>query len=333
MSKDSVTVSIIMVSYNEVDYIRTAIDSCLGQTLQDIELIIGDDGSDDGSFEIIKEYADKDSRVSYFVMDRPERFEYGVIGPLRVSDILKKGLKRAQGKYISFISADDYYVDMDKFHRETMILEKNPKIVSCFSNYKDVWDDGKEEVKSVTSNNKLYRNNYLFWGSGYCHLSAYVTRSFVFATDKLLERLCDDSGLQYLILRNGKCYCDDEITFAYRQRSESVMHKHDELALAILEIMLFQDIRNRYGVSPGTGARFFRPLRYCMQNRKDMENEKYARYFYDSQKYGNDMIGLIRDFDKSNIFRKCGWDLFYCYVAACRIIYRVILKILRLNPE
>ena len=95
MSKDSVTVSIIMVSYNEADYIRTAIDSCLGQTLQDIELIIGDDGSDDGSIEIIREYADKDSRVSYFVMDRPERFEYGVIGPLRVSAILKEGLKRA----------------------------------------------------------------------------------------------------------------------------------------------------------------------------------------------------------------------------------------------
>ena len=50
--------SIILVSYNEVSYIREAIESCINQKIDtDFEVIIGDDGSTDGSIDVIKEYA------------------------------------------------------------------------------------------------------------------------------------------------------------------------------------------------------------------------------------------------------------------------------------
>lgn len=56
-------VSVIVPVYNSERFLCRCVDSILGQTLQDIELILIDDGSIDGSGELCDAYADKDSRV------------------------------------------------------------------------------------------------------------------------------------------------------------------------------------------------------------------------------------------------------------------------------
>lgn len=61
----------IIISYNEADYLRKAIDSVLNQTLDDKEIIIGDDGSSDESQRIIQEYSAKYPEIiRTFTMDR-----------------------------------------------------------------------------------------------------------------------------------------------------------------------------------------------------------------------------------------------------------------------
>ncbi len=96
-SSENIKVSVVMPIYNAYDYLRPAIDSVINQTLTDIELICVDDGSTDGSLEIIKEYQKNDDRVRIVTENNA--------GP---STARNKGLARARGKYVIFLDADDF---------------------------------------------------------------------------------------------------------------------------------------------------------------------------------------------------------------------------------
>lgn len=93
-------VSIIMPVYNSEKYLSTAIESALGQTYRDFELILVNDGSTDGSLSICRAYAEKDERVK--VIDKKN----GGICSAR-----NAGLDQARGEYIAFLDNDDEYVE------------------------------------------------------------------------------------------------------------------------------------------------------------------------------------------------------------------------------
>ena len=95
---ERVRVSVIMPIYNAVDYLAEAIDSVLRQTIAEIELICVDDGSTDGSFEIIKKKQAMDKRIRIVTENNA--------GP---SVARNKGLVRARGEYVIFLDADDFF--------------------------------------------------------------------------------------------------------------------------------------------------------------------------------------------------------------------------------
>ena len=95
---EDIKVSVVMPIYNAYDYLRPAIDTVLGQTLSDIELICVDDGSTDNTLEVLKEYQAADERVRIVTENNA--------GP---SVARNKGLVRARGKYVIFLDADDFY--------------------------------------------------------------------------------------------------------------------------------------------------------------------------------------------------------------------------------
>ncbi|OQX54110.1 MAG: hypothetical protein B5M53_06165 [Candidatus Cloacimonas sp. 4484_209] len=78
-----------MPVYNCAQYLREAIESILGQTFQDFEFIIINDGSTDNTPEILREYANKDSRIR--VINQPNS---GIV------TALNRGLKEAKGEWI-----------------------------------------------------------------------------------------------------------------------------------------------------------------------------------------------------------------------------------------
>lgn len=90
-------VSVILPICNVQVYLAEALDSVLGQTLQDLEIICVNDGSTDNSLEIIEEYARRDSRI--VVITGPNG-GYG--------KAMNKGLDRATGEYIGILEPDDY---------------------------------------------------------------------------------------------------------------------------------------------------------------------------------------------------------------------------------
>jgi len=90
-------VSIVVPIYNVEKYLRECVDSILGQTLKDIEVILVDDGSPDGSGKIIDNYAKKDKRV---VPIHKENGGY--------SKAVNYGISIAKGEYIGIIESDDW---------------------------------------------------------------------------------------------------------------------------------------------------------------------------------------------------------------------------------
>lgn len=91
-------VSVIMPSLNVKKYILKCLDSVVQQTFFDIEILIVDGGSTDGTLEICREYAEKDERVRIINADMKS---YGYQ--------MNLGLKEAQGMYIAFLETDDFY--------------------------------------------------------------------------------------------------------------------------------------------------------------------------------------------------------------------------------
>ncbi len=91
-------ISIIIPTYNVESYIARCLDSCINQTLRDIEIIIVDDCGSDDSIAIAQRYADRDSRIRIIHNEK----NLGTFGS-RI-----EGIKAAEGRYIAFLDADDY---------------------------------------------------------------------------------------------------------------------------------------------------------------------------------------------------------------------------------
>lgn len=96
----SLKVSVIVPIYNAEKYMETCIESLLVQTEHSYEIILIDDGSQDNSYQICKEYEARDSRIRIIHQDNAG-----------VTEARRLGLAYAKGKYICFVDADDW-VDM-----------------------------------------------------------------------------------------------------------------------------------------------------------------------------------------------------------------------------
>ncbi len=111
-------VSCSMPVYNAEKYLADAIDSILNQSFEDFELVVCNDGSTDGSVEILQAYADKDPRVVF--INRSEN--RGLI------DTRNEILDHATGEYLALMDADDISL-WDRFERQVAFLDANPEHV------------------------------------------------------------------------------------------------------------------------------------------------------------------------------------------------------------
>ena len=109
-----VKVSVIVPVYNTEHMLKACIDSLLHQTLQEIELIFVDDGSTDGSLDLLHQYQQKDRRIR--ILSNKKNLG-GAIAR-------NKGLSVASGKYIQFVDSDDY-IERDTLESLYRISEQN----------------------------------------------------------------------------------------------------------------------------------------------------------------------------------------------------------------
>ena len=122
--------SVIVPVYNASEWVRETLDSLLGQTYENLEILCVDDGSSDNSRDIIRAYQEKDSRIRLI-----EKENGGV------SSARNMGIEEARGEYIAFLDADDY---VETCTYQTMIErleEQQSDIVFC--RFVRFWPNGK----------------------------------------------------------------------------------------------------------------------------------------------------------------------------------------------
>ncbi|MGY6522410.1 MAG: glycosyltransferase family 2 protein [Mongoliitalea sp.] len=105
-------VSVIIPVFNKVAFIKETLDSALAQTYPHIELVVVNDGSTDGSFEILKKYA----------IEHPQKVKLIDSINKGVSAAINLGIKKSQGEYIQFLDADDL-MSSDKLERQINLLK------------------------------------------------------------------------------------------------------------------------------------------------------------------------------------------------------------------
>lgn len=151
----------IIPVYNVEKYLEKCLKSITNQTLDDIEIIVINDGTLDNSEEIILKYQEVDKRIKYYKKQN---------GGL--SDARNYGLERAQGEYISFIDSDDYINEtmLEKMYIKAQL--DNSDMVIC--GFKSVYESGvartfknydqitfKDILEISFAWNKIYRNSLL----------------------------------------------------------------------------------------------------------------------------------------------------------------------------
>ena len=155
-------VSVVMPTYNRVDLLPRSIDSIRNQTYQNFEFIIVDDGSTDGTNELLKSYAQLDKRIRILTNPTNKGISYS----------RNRGTDAAKGKYVAIMDSDDYSLPT-RLEKHVKYLEDHDDIVALNALYIEM---GKE--KNGTNNwVPPDRFNIIF------HLKNYFTNIAFFRTD------------------------------------------------------------------------------------------------------------------------------------------------------
>ena len=124
-------VSVLMCTYNRRFCLKQAIDSVLCQTYPDFEFVIVDDGSTDGTEELIKSY--QDPRIRYFKLNRNSFYCYAA----------NQGLDHCQGDYVAFMNSDDAWLP-DKLEKQVTVMEEDRMLGACFTRVYLVDESGND---------------------------------------------------------------------------------------------------------------------------------------------------------------------------------------------
>jgi glycosyltransferase involved in cell wall biosynthesis len=117
------TVSVIIPTFNRADKVVRAVSSVLSQTYSDLEIVVVDDGSTDGTKQALAKFNNKIKYIQH-------------ASNLGVSAARNAGIKKSTAKFISFLDSDDYW-HSDKLTEQIAFFKNNPKVLICQT--EEIW--------------------------------------------------------------------------------------------------------------------------------------------------------------------------------------------------
>lgn len=274
-NKNKIKVSIIVPVYNVESVIDRCLKSLINQTLNDIEIIVVNDGSPDNSQSIIDKYVKKDKRIKSFIKEN---------GGL--SDARNYGLDKANGEYIMFVDSDDY---IDSFACEKLYCEATKsKVDILVGNYYDVRNgiiepnicrctetvlNGVEFIKEYFSQKNVSLMSWLL----FCKRNFLINNKLKFLKGVFHE---DEEFTPRAMLKANKIKFLDYKFYYYVYNNNSITKKKDK-SKNITDIYMISDrLENLYNSVSDIKARkllndrlvYIRLLAFGMQNEYDKKN-------------------------------------------------------------
>ncbi len=229
------TVSVIVPNYNHAPFLKQRIDSIMGQTYQDFELILLDDCSTDGSRDIMESYR-SDSHVSHII--------YGESNSGSAFRQWDKGIALSKGDWIWIAESDDYC--------EPTFLERLMKEVvqepDCVLAYSATWwvDQQEKKLWETPHSDKVntyHGHDFIRKKLAVCNSIANVSEC-IFRRNKFRPeesyryeqmRLCGDWFFYVLFAEQGKVVAVDEPLSYYRQHNCNISSEAEHRGLTFLE--------------------------------------------------------------------------------------------------
>ena len=237
--KNKKKVSIIVPVYNVEHYLEECLYSIVNQTFEDIEIILINDGSTDNSFRIIKDFAQKDSRIEIISQQNKG-----------VSEARNSGIHVASGEYILFVDSDDVILTntVETLYNKSIQTDSDLLIGGVLYYYPDgskVAVSKRHEVLNTltcVSNEDFFAKHvekinspflvYLF----FCKRELIVEKKIFFKKGIIHE---DDLWCTQILLNANCISVIDFNYYSYRQREGSLMHSDNkEFQLKSLSVVI-----------------------------------------------------------------------------------------------
>lgn len=184
-------VSVIVPVYNVENYVGKCLDSLIKQSLQEIEILVVDDGSTDQSYDVVKKYADQHKNIT--VLQKQN-------GGL--SDARNYGLRYAKGEFIAFIDSDDYIDEttLEKFYNKA--VQEDLDIVVC------------DTIMQYEDHSYVLHSNL--------HYTTDPVRAYIFAHPMACTRFVRKTVMDQFDFEKGIFYEDLNVTPTYVTVSDKV---------------------------------------------------------------------------------------------------------------
>lgn len=233
--------SVMITTYNLVNYVAETLESVLDQKVDfDYEILVGDDGSSDGTIDVVKEYVDRyPDKISLYVMDRDQNKKYDRID--RASRNRVNLINHACGDYLLFLDGDDKYTDEKKLQKQIDALElpENADCIACGHNIDIYWsDDKRKPINKCNKKRKISSHEYWRYGM-YFHSDTIMFRNIYKEgfPKELPAGAYDDNVIMYCLLSHGNLlYLPDNMAI-YRQLENSSWNSVDEAEKCIINLL------------------------------------------------------------------------------------------------
>ena len=284
-------VDILLATYNGEKYIREQIDSILNQTHTEFRLLISDDGSTDGTRNILNEYKLKDNRIEVFMQEKN-------LGVVKNFEFL---LGKVEAKYYMFSDQDDIWKESkiekslnkieegyDLVYSDLEVVDENLNVTySSYWKLKGIYN----KIKKYNNFESLYLNNFV---TGCTLISKKELINSFMPLPNTSKFVLHDYWISLIISQNGKIAYVEEPLIKYRQhKNNKVGSKKKSDTIEKFEEMreLFIDVKKQH-------------FNVFIENEKTFKDEKIRELNRKSLEY-------FEKLDKVKFINLKGWGLFF----------------------
>ena len=274
-------ISVIVPVYNVEEYLEECLESIRQQTFTDIEVILVNDGSTDGSREICEQYCEKDSRFKLINQENQG-----------LSEARNVGVRASVGEYIFFVDSDDV-IKVDILETLIPFMTENVDIVGCDYSSK------KEDLTLQTTPDIIFKGNSSEAILNCLHYGA--VRAFAWSKlyrRNIVEEVLFPKGLIYEDIYTGVANLKyirnivviSSIGYYYRRRSDSITgKKHSEKTLDIFKIcnLLLEEFSNHKLLAYIGRFNFLMIIDYFAYHKIQPSHDSYKMYLSHIEKYAN----------------------------------------------